>query len=194
MALLKAAGLLATGFVPTASGAQTPGHAGMGPVEPRAELPDVPLTLHSGRPARLSELLRGKVTALQLMFTGCSSTCPIQGAIFASLQARLAQAPVASAQLLSVSIDPLADDAKALAAWRQRFKADALWLAAAPGIQYNDRLPDFLGSRPRPGSTADRHLAQVYLIDKRGRLAYRLAELASASAIAKALSELARLG
>lgn len=194
MALLEAASLLAAGSVPTAAGAQATGHAGMGPVEPRVLVPDVPLTLHSGRQSRLAELLRGKHTALQLMFTGCSSTCPIQGAIFASLQGRLAKTPLASAQLLSISIDPLADDAKALAAWRQRFNADALWLAASPGIQDNDRLPDFLSSRPKPGVAADRHVAQVYLIDKRGRLAYRLAELASASAIAKAMSELARLG
>ena len=95
--------------------------------------PDVTLTLHDGRRATLAALLSGKTTVLQLMFTGCSATCPIQGAVFVALQSRLAAAP-ATVQLLSISIDALADDANALAGWRRRFGASPRWLAGVPRI------------------------------------------------------------
>ncbi|MBL8330294.1 MAG: SCO family protein [Rubrivivax sp.] len=179
---------------PMLLGAQTTGHGLLGPVDPRPTAPGLPLTLHDGRPTRLEHLLRGRLTALQLMFTGCSSTCPIQGAVFAGLQQRLAEARLPAVQLLSVSIDPLGDDARALAAWRQRFHAGEQWLAAVPPLALAERLPDFLASRPTPGKGADGHTPQVYLFDRQGRLAYRMAELASATSIVKALGELARLG
>ena len=192
--VLGLAGAAALTGHPVLLRAQTSGHAQLGPVEPRQATPQLPLALHDGRATRLEHLLRGKFTALQLIFTGCSSICPIQGAIFAALQQRLAQAPVPGAQLLSISIDPLGDDAKALAAWRQRFNAGPQWLAAVPPLALAERLPDFLASRPAPGKAAERHTPQVYLFDAQGRLAYRLAEMASAQAIVRAMGELARFG
>ena len=192
--LLQIATTLSVLALPAAARAQAAAHSSLGLVEPRLPPPSLPLTLHDGRSTRLEDLLRGKVTALQLMFTGCSSTCPIQGAVFASVQARLATQPMPGVQLLSISIDPLSDDARQLAAWRQRFNAGPQWLAATPSVQHNDRLPDFLSSRPPPGRAADRHTAQVYLFDRSGRFAYRFADMAGAKAIALGLAELARQG
>jgi len=69
------------------------------------------LLTHQGAATNLAELLRGRVTALQPMFTGCSATCPIQGALFAQAQHALLgrwQSPT-PVQWLSLSIYPLAD-------------------------------------------------------------------------------------
>ncbi len=183
---------LALGAVlaPLAARAQ---HANMGPVEPRRAAPGLKLTLHDGRAGALPALLEGRVTAMQLMFTGCSATCPIQGAIFAALQTRLGDR-LPTAQLLSVSIDPLGDDAAALAKWRQRFAAGPRWLAGVPDIRNGDTLLDFLDGRPKRATGGDRHTPQVVLFDKRGRLAYRCAEWANAADIAQAMTELARVG
>ena len=165
-------------------------HAQLGPVEPRRPAPSLSLTLHTGERQTLPALLRGKVTAVQLMFTGCSAVCPLQGATFAALQQHLAGGPT-QARLLSVSIDPLSDDAPALAAWRGRFGAGERWLSGAPPVAQADWLLDFVEGR-RNG--ADRHSAQTFLFDAQGRFAYRLAELASAADIAQALRQLARRG
>lgn len=148
------------------------------------------LTLHTGAQQALHTLLKGRVTALQLMFTGCSAVCPLQGAVFAGLQQQLADGP-ATAQLLSVSIDPLSDDAAALAAWRRRFGAGERWLAAAPPVAQSDWLLEFVDGRQ---AGPDRHTPQTYLFDTQGRFAYRLAELAGARDIANAVRELARRG
>ena len=174
--------LLAGGW--SAVGVQRVAHAGhgaLGPVSPARPVPGLALTLHDGRRTTLSDLLAGRFTALQLMFTGCSATCPIQGAVFAALQAQvLGRNP--QAQLLSLSIDPLGDDARALAAWRRRFAARPEWVAAVPSLQHADVMLEFLRGR---ASAADRHTPQVYLMDPQGRLAYRCAELASADDLAR---------
>lgn len=164
------------------------GHTLLGPLTPPLPAPPLTLTLHDGRSAPLRQLLGGRLTALQLMFTGCSATCPIQGAVFAALQP-LVQDTVPGAQLLSVSIDPLADDAAALSAWRRRFGARDGWLAAVPPVRLADALLDFVGGR---SAGSDRHSAQVYLFDPQGRLAFRCAEFASARDVALAMATLAR--
>ena len=198
--------LLAGGW--SAVGVQRVAHAGhgaLGPVSPARPVPGLALTLHDGRRTTLSDLLAGRIgcraarprpwsrrghrrfTALQLMFTGCSATCPIQGAVFAALQAQvLGRNP--QAQLLSLSIDPLGDDARALAAWRRRFAARPEWVAAVPSLQHADVMLEFLRGR---ASAADRHTPQVYLMDPQGRLAYRCAELASADDLARLFGQLA---
>jgi protein SCO1/2 len=172
----------------------------LGPVTPAQGLPAPPVTLHDGRRLPLGQVLRGRLTALQLMFTGCSSLCPVQGATFAQLQALLLRpsgpggrsgtgtgaAAAMAPQLLSISIDPLGDDARALAAWRGRFGAGPGWLAAVPGVGDVDGLFEALRGR---ASGPDRHSTQVFLLDASGRLVFRCAELASAESVAQAMSQ-----
>lgn len=165
-------------------------HGELGPVTPPRALPSLQLTLHDGRRLPLPGLLAGRITALQLMFTGCSAICPIQGAVFAALQPQVLGA-VPGAQLLSLSIDPLNDDARALAAWRQRLGAQPGWVAAAPPLPHAEVMLDVLAARTR-GS--DRHSAQVVLLDRQGRLAFRCAEFAAPRDIARAMGELSRQG
>jgi len=167
-------------------------HGALGPLAPPRPAPPMPLTLHDGHAATLPGLLRGRVTALQLMFTGCSATCPIQGASFAALQP-LVFGVLPRSQLLSLSIDPLSDDAAALAAWRRKFGAGEGWLAAAPPVRHVERLLDYVAGRPAAARAAERHNAQVFLFDSQGRLAYRLAEFAAPRDVARAMHELAQL-
>jgi hypothetical protein len=61
-------------------------HGELGPIEPRRPAPGLALTLHDGRKTTLPRVLQGRWTALQLMFTGCSASCPVQGAVFGALQ------------------------------------------------------------------------------------------------------------
>lgn len=183
-------GLAAAGWLGAGRAAAAPAHGLLGPVAPAQALPAVAVTLDDGRRLPLAAVLQGRRTALQLMFTGCSALCPVQGAVFAELQARL-QRPGGGAagavQLLSLSIDVLGDDARALAAWRARFGAGRQWRAAVPDPAGVDALLDTL--RGRTGG-ADRHSTQVFLLDARGRLDFRCAELASAESVAQVLHQL----
>lgn len=183
--LLK--GVAALALLRTTGGVSA--HGLLGPVTPALPLPALEVTLHDGRRLPLAAVLRGRLTALQLMFTGCSSVCPVQGAVFAELQALLRRESAGRApapQLLSISIDALGDDAPALARWRTQFGAGADWRAGVPDLAGVDRLLDTLRGR---ATGVDRHSAQVFIVDGAGRLVYRCAELASATAVAQVLRQ-----
>jgi len=162
-----------------------------GRVNPPQATPTLRVTSVDARSTELVSLLQGKVTALQLMFTGCSATCPIQGAVFSEVQAQLSGA-AAHFQLLSVSIDPMGDDPKALRAWLRRFGAQPTrWTAALATPEDLDRLLDFLRGRARG---ADRHTPQVYLFDRRARLFFRTADLPPAGLVVSGMQHIARQG
>ena len=66
-------------------------HASLGPVSPAFNLPDLTLLDDAGSTFSLAARLRERVTAVQLVFTRCTSTCPVQGNLFAQV-ARLGNA------------------------------------------------------------------------------------------------------
>jgi protein SCO1 len=197
--LLAAASLALPG-----SGAQA--HAGAGRLEPALPAPALQLQLSDGSRHSLAKLLHGRITALQLMFTGCRATCPIQGAQFAQLQSLLAQPAVAAAtaasaargaqrpiQLLSVSIDALGDDPARMAAWLKRWTAGPGWQGGVVQAPQLEQWFDFL--RARSANAQDRHSAQVFVFDEQARLAWRSTDLPMPEGVAQTLRALqARAG
>jgi protein SCO1/2 len=159
--------------------------APLGLVLPRLPAPHLPLTDISERSSVLSAQLRGKVTAVQLMFAGCASTCPVQGAVFADVARQVRSADV---HLLSLTVDPLGDSPQALRAWLDRFGRFRHWTAGAPRVQDVDALAAFLrGVPPRAGT----HSSQVFLFDRQSRLAFRTVDQPSAEHLAELLAQLA---
>jgi protein SCO1/2 len=155
-----------------------------GRVDPPVPVPDVSVRRADGGSASLAGLVRGHATALHLMFTGCSSVCPIEGAIFERVQTLLPDQRARGIQLLSLSIDPLGDTPRAMQAWLGRFGAREGWIAAAPQAADLDRLLDLFGEGP---AAVARHTTQVNIIDRRGELIFRTRELPSADSIADLL-------
>ena len=162
-------------------------HGGVGRLKPPLALPSKSTFVRSdGVRMPLQSILQGKTTALQLMFTGCSETCPLQGALFASVQERLPTLPAKKIQLLSISIDPM-DDAKALSSWLQRFGAGNGWLAAVPA----DRNIAALNAALQQGTPPiNNHSSQVYFIDPRGRLVWRSEDLPPVEVVMRILEHL----
>jgi protein SCO1 len=166
-------------------------HGSFGPVQPALAAPALSLSDLNGQRVALAALLTGRVTALQLMFTGCSATCPIQGAMFADVQQRLA-ADDPRVRLLSVSIDPLGDDPKALRAWLAKFGAQsARWSAALPQLKEVDALLGFVRGRA-PG--VDRHTAQAFVFDRQARLVYRTEDMPNPQELVRLLKQVAARG
>ncbi|HEX2121315.1 MAG TPA: SCO family protein [Thermoanaerobaculia bacterium] len=69
-----------------------------------------------------SDLIKGKVVAVNFVFTSCTTVCPPLGAIFGKLQEKQP-----NAQLISVSIDPDVDTPERLKTWSQKFGARPGW-------------------------------------------------------------------
>ncbi len=84
-------------------------------------VPDVPLVTHERRRTTLArELAVDGPLWLNFVFTTCSTTCSLQTAVLAALQARLA-AEGRRARFLSLTIDPDNDTPEQLAQFAQRF-------------------------------------------------------------------------
>ena len=187
--LSGAAGALVLGILPAGAAA----HPLLGRVKPPVPTPLLHVVDTDGRKTELANLLRGKISAVQLMFTTCSATCPIQGALFSELQQRMQkEKSPPHLQLLSVSIDPLGDDARALRTWLQRFDASsARWSAAT--IAPNDLEPLYDFTRGK-AQGPDRHTAIVYLFDRDARLVYRTTDFPPAGAVLGLMQDIDRLG
>ncbi len=155
-------------------------------VSPRLPAPAVRVVASDGRKRPFGEVVAGKVTALQLMFTGCSTTCPAQGAQFAALAGRVQADDV---QLLSISIDALGDTPARVSAWQARFGAAPAWRTAVADLADVDRLAAFVRGFPaRPGT----HTSQVFVFDRQGRLAYRTGDSPRVAELVALLEHVAR--
>jgi protein SCO1/2 len=161
-------------------------HNDAGSVNPPVPPPSLALTLHDGSSTTLSAVLSGKITALQLMFTSCGATCPIQGALFAKAAKALGDR-VKAAQWLSISIDPARDDPALLRRWLERFGAHPRWRAGRPDPKRLGAFVDFLKSKKEG---PDPHTPQVYFFNRKGELALRSVDFPPASELARVMEAL----
>jgi protein SCO1 len=173
-------------------------------VNPPTSAPDMTVTDHQGRARPLRELLGGHVTVVQTMFTGCSTVCPIQGALFARLQQRLGQVNTRqTVQLLSISIDPLGDSPQALNAWLQRLQSPSQaktstptqtqtrWSAAVPKMADVAALQRGLdGTTTSSAKPADEHSSRLYFFDAQARLRWRSSELPAVDEVMRVVVQL----
>jgi protein SCO1/2 len=92
------------------------------------QIPDVVLVDQDGRKVRFwSDLVQGKVVAVNFVFTTCTTICPPLGANFARLRQLLGSRAGTSVQLISVSVDPVTDTPERLRAWAAKFGAGPGW-------------------------------------------------------------------
>jgi protein SCO1 len=114
--------ILLAGFCPVMAAAREPDATeALGTLD----VPDVSLVDQDGKPVRFyTDLVKGKVVAVNFVFTTCTTICPPMGANFARLQKLLAGKDV---HLISVSINPAADTPARLKEWSGKFGAGPGW-------------------------------------------------------------------
>ena len=159
----------------------------VGPIKPPIEVPNVTVISSDGLRAPLHDLLRGKVTAIQLMFSKCKSICPIEAITLARVQEALGDHPAEDIQLLSLSIDPATDTADVLRAWLDRFGARHGWTAVSPEDADLARVRAFFD---RPSALGEIHSTAVSLVDRRGFVVWRTLDLPAPNEVAMLLRQL----
>ncbi|MEP7298576.1 MAG: SCO family protein [Burkholderiales bacterium] len=122
--------------------------------------------------------LRGRPLLLNFVFTGCSSTCPLQVHELAALHRMLPRDVRDAAAFLSISVDPANDTPQTLADYARRMDADLPgWRFATGAPPQVDVLinrmqaQDPSRSNPRPQD----HRTSLYLFDASGALVQRFA-------------------
>lgn len=96
-------------------------------------VPALALELADGGRANLSAL-PGRVLLVDFIYTRCPTYCTAMGSVYARLKDALApEIAAGQVQLLSITFDPVHDDAGALRAYRARFSPDrAGWALGVP--------------------------------------------------------------
>jgi protein SCO1/2 len=167
-------------------------HDNPGLVKPPIEVPEITVLSPDGVRAPLRDLLRGRVTAIQLMFSKCKSICPIEAATLARVQEALEAVKDNSTdgvQLLSLSIDPATDTPEVLKAWLERFGARRGWTAASPAEADLGRVRAFFD---RASALGEDHSTAIYLVDRSALLVWRTLELPAPDEVARLLIQLQR--
>jgi protein SCO1/2 len=90
--------------------------------------------------------VKGKVVAVQFIFTTCTTICPPLGATFARVQKELGERAGRDVRLISVSVDPVTDTPERLKAWGAKFHAAEGWTFVTGAKPQVDELLRALGA------------------------------------------------
>jgi protein SCO1/2 len=114
---------------------------------PGLKIPDVSLVDQDGRPVHFySDLIQGRVVAVNFIFTSCTTICPPMGATFGQVQKLLGDRAGRDVRLVSVSVDPATDTPERMKAWGQRFGAGPGWTLVTGNRDEVTRLLKALGA------------------------------------------------
>jgi protein SCO1/2 len=142
-------------------------------------VPDFSFMERSGQEVERVEFL-GRIWVVDLIYTRCPDTCPLQSAEMARLQAELVNE--ADVRLVSITVDPARDTLAVLSRYAKRFGADPKrWLfltgekeAIYRFVQEGLRLP-VMDPRSRARGAGGRgvtllHSSRFVLVDREARI------------------------
>lgn len=160
-----------------------------GPAELSApSIPDVSLIDQDGKKIHFySDLIEGKVVAVNFVFTTCSTICTPQGARFAELRKLLGEQAGKEVHLISVSIDPQVDTPPKLKAWSEKLGAGPGWTLVTGEKDEIVRLLKSLGAFD---VDIKRHTPSLLLGNDRAKRWTRAYSLAPAAQLAALLDGL----
>ena len=117
-----------------------------------------------------STKLRGKVVAIDFIYTTCTDVCPLFTANFAALQRTLNKAHAGDVFFASITTDPEVDSPKVLKAYAQRYGADLRNWAFLTGTEEQLKAVwKGLGIRViRKGRGLVQHTSLTTLLDRQG--------------------------
>jgi len=91
--------------------------------------PNVPLTTQDGKVVRFyDDLLKGKAVAINLIYTHCSASCPLETAKLAQLQKIMGDRVGKDIFFYSISIDPKNDTPEVMKAYMAKYHIGPGWL------------------------------------------------------------------
>ncbi len=112
----------------------------------REHLPNTRLTTHEGKSVRFyDDLVKGKVVAINFMFTTCGSACPLSTAHLAEVQKLLGEHAGRDVTFLSITLDPEHDTPKVLKAYAQAYGVGPGWYFLTGNKDDIERLRRKLG-------------------------------------------------
>ena len=99
------------------------------PAQPNSHFPNVELVTQDGKKVHFyDDLIKGKIVAIDLIYTTCEYACPLETARMAQIQKKLGNRVGQDIFFYSISIDPERDTPKVLKAYMEKFHVGPGWL------------------------------------------------------------------
>ena len=152
----------------------------------RISIPDVKLFDQDGRQVLFySDLVKGRVVAINFIFTTCTTICPPLAATFSKLQSLMGDRVGKDLHLISISVDPVTDTPERLKAWGDKFGRKAGWTFVTGRKQEVDTLLRALSAY---SARKEDHTPMVIIGDDANGVWTRAYGLAPASKLADAIN------
>jgi len=91
--------------------------------------PNIPLITHEGKPVRFfDDLIKGKVVAINFIYTSCPDVCPLETAMLREVQEILGDRVGRDVFMYSITIDPERDTPGVLKKYAEKFDVGPGWL------------------------------------------------------------------
>jgi protein SCO1/2 len=126
--------------------------------------PNVPLTDQNGRTFHLyDDLLKGKTVVVNLIYTQCKDSCPLETARLIQVRQMLGDHVGKDVFFYSISIDPEHDTPEALKAYAEKFHAGPDWLFLTGKKEDINLVARKLGLYFDPGLNRDGHTVELMI-------------------------------
>ncbi len=129
-----------------------------------AYFPNVALTTQDGDVVHFYDLIKGKIVAIDLIYTTCEYNCPLETARLAQVQRLLGDRMGRDVFFYSITIDPEHDTPQVLKAYAQQYQVGPGWLFLNAKLGDVDLLSKKLGlySEPNP-ENKDGHMPTLLI-------------------------------
>lgn len=126
--------------------------------------PNVELITQDGKKVHFyDDLIKGKIVALDLIYTNCEYACPLETARMAQVQKKLGNRVGSDIFFYSISIDPQHDTPEVLKAYMEKFHVGPGWTFLTGKKEDIDFLSKRLGLYSDPSINKDGHLPHLLI-------------------------------
>jgi len=129
-----------------------------------SHFPNIELITQDGKKVHFfDDLIKGKIVAIDLIYTTCHYACPLETARLAQVQKKLGDRVGSDIFFYSISIDPEHDTPEALKAYMEKFHVGPGWTFLTGKKEDIDFLSKRLGLYSDPSVNADGHLPHLLI-------------------------------
>src|SRR5215467_8264050 len=129
-----------------------------------SHFPNVELITQDGKKVHFyDDLIKGKIVAIDLIYTTCHYACPLETARLAQVQKKLGDRVGKDIFFYSISIDPEHDTPEVLKAYMVKFNVGPGWTFLTGKKEDIDFLSKRLGLWSNPSVNADGHIPHLLI-------------------------------
>src|SRR6476660_10077377 len=128
--------------------------------------PNIELTTQDGKTVHFyDDLIKGKIVAIDLIYTTCQYSCPLETSRMAQVQKMLGDRVGKDIFVYSITIDPKTDTPAVLKAYAEKFHAGPGWTFLTGKKEEIEFLSKKLGLYSDPAARLDEHTPHLLRVN-----------------------------